>query len=132
MSPSTNPYGLPEGVDLIDFKAPADNEYEIARGTDGEIHIYLGGRPDSNTSFRVQPAEGYQFVQTGLEQVTDIRAFTVKSRARFSAVRKMDPQTIRIEAVYTVTNAVAADAIREKWNELRELVGFDGPASSIK
>lgn len=123
--------GLPEGVGLVDFKAAGPGDYELSRGTDGEFHIYKGVRPGgAGASFRVKPVDGYEFVQVGIEQVADIKAFTVEGRPRFAAVKKLAPQRIQILAQFTVTNQVAADEIRAKYEELRTLAGFEGAGSS--
>lgn len=125
--------GLPEGVELIDFKAAGAEDFELSRGIDGELHIYQGARlGGAGASFRIKPANGYEFVQIGAEQVADIKAFETRNgRPRFQAVKKLAPQVIHVAAVFLISNQIAADAIHAKYDEMRQLAGFQGENSSI-
>lgn len=124
--------GLPEGVEIIDYGQATEKDYDLSRGPDGEFHIYLGKPLGGGGSMRVRPGNGYEFVQVGIEERVDPRQLQmVQGRPRFACVKKLEPQRFHVFVHFTVTNQIQADAIREKYAELRQLAGFDGLASSI-
>lgn len=119
--------GLPEGVKLIDFQVPGPTDFELIRDEVG-FHIYQGTRLGGPAAAaRIEPAPGYIFVAIGNEMIFDMREYvSKKARVEFTAVKKLEPQTITVTAKFAIENALQLQGVEDALKMLQTAPGFTG------
>ena len=118
--------GLPEGVKWTgDFLPATKDDYEIISTPTGQV-IYKGVRPGAPSGVKVEPEDGYVFVQIGHEMIFDPKTNVPEAgRPQFQPAKKLDPpKTTTITVKFSVNNQLDADALEAAIKGIPNMAGY--------
>lgn len=99
--------GLPEGVDFVEFRTAAEEDFELVGG-----EIFRGHRAGAASGVIVKPAEGYTFR-------ADIRKI-----GTYFAVKKLPNTEIVATVKFVVDNSFDLETVNGRLEKLKDLPGF--------